>query len=188
MAADFWTADGWPVVRFARKLGVPVRRVTGRDLVNLLVARSTPPLVNVQRVALIGGTAGAGAAFSRRLQDAGRCLVLGEHGDAGEWAVESLRTMAKDAGAEVVLTAVTPPTGEMIAASLVADGQVVCGTGGAVAMLVREQAGAPPLAARLRGEWLWRLVRNPRRLGRRYLLEGLPTFFRYESAVRRAAA
>lgn len=186
MAADFWTADGWPIVRFARKLGVPVRRVTGRDVVNLLVGRSSPPHVNVRRVALIGGTSGAGAAFSRRLEDAGRRLVVGEHGDAAGWTVEALRTMVKDTQAEVVLTAVTPPTGETIAAGLAADGQVVCGTGGAVAMLVGEQAGAPALAARLRGEWLWRLARNPRRLGRRYLLEGVPTFFRYDPAVRRA--
>lgn len=173
LAADRYTADGWPIVLICQLLGHQVARVTGRAYVQNLVERRPKS----HRVALVGATQTSGDAFAELLKSAGHVLVLQEHGRVEDWDAENLALKIQVAHADVVLVAVTPPRGEEVAARIQVrlPGKSIIAVGGAIDMAVGAARPAPP-AWRLAGaEWLWRLLGDPRRLWRRYLLECLPT-------------
>jgi len=176
-AAPAITADGWPVVRLLRSNGYPaMERATGADLVaNLL----DDPRVRGLRLALVGGSECPGTAFEVRARAAGATVVLREHGDKRDWVPAELASRLNDAGASLTLVAVTQPAGDLLAAELVAAGYrgTAIGIGAAVELFVGGERRAPHWVQDLGLEWLYRFVQNPRRLWRRYFVEGVPTYF-----------
>lgn len=56
--------------------------------------------------------------------------------------------------------------------------RVALPVGSAVSYLVGTSTRPPDWTRRLGAEWAYRLVREPRRLARRYIIEGVPTWFR----------
>src|SRR5680860_1919292 len=52
--------------------------------------------------------------------------------------------------------------------------------GASAEFIVGEQARAPEWVRRARAEWLWRLTRDPKRLARRYLVEGPGEWWRLQ--------
>ena len=54
-------------------------------------------------------------------------------------------------------------------------GTALC-IGASVEFLVGAQVRAPKVLRRAGVEWAWRLLRQPRRLARRYLIDGLAIF------------
>ena len=176
-AADSITADGWPVVALLRRLGHSVSRATGSQLVRDLVAGATP---HGQRLALYGGKPRVGAAFAVRAAGGGHLVALSEHGAHDDWDADREVARCRARGVDLVLVAVSQPHGEVFAHRLRRAGLdcPVVGVGGAVDMVVGEQCGAPLWTQRLGLEWTYRLLGDPRRLARRYLVEGLPFFAR----------
>lgn len=174
LSADAVTADGWPVAWAFRQLGTRVDRVTGSDLIVDLVNDAHPGM----RVALIGTSSAVGEQFKTLLRSRGLELVLQLHSRADEWDPVLVAEALRREGASLVLVAVTPPKGDCFAAQLREAGvaATVIGVGGGIDMLLGEQVRAPMLWRRARLEWLFRMAKSPRRLGRRYVLECLPTF------------
>ena len=78
-----------------------------------------------------------------------------------------------------VLLAVGAPQQELLAHEMRASGRVrgtgLC-IGAGIDFLVGAQSRAPRLVQRAHLEWAWRLAREPRRLWRRYLVDG-PAIF-----------
>jgi N-acetylglucosaminyldiphosphoundecaprenol N-acetyl-beta-D-mannosaminyltransferase len=86
--------------------------------------------------------------------------------------VELAIVAARDAGAQLLVLAMSGPKQEILMyryRHLYAPA-VAIGTGAALDFLVGNVERAPQWIARLGVEWLYRLVKEPRRLWRRYLV------------------
>jgi len=164
-------ADGWPVLELARLAGTTLpERVTGSDL--------TP------RICAWAGAAGWRLAFvgaDATVRDRLAELVPRTFGATvvGHWTPMYSPTATRDAalaaeirarGADVVLVALSAPKGEFWMRDNLADcgAKAAIGIGASLDFLAGRVARAPRLVQRLRGEFLWRLLREPRRLGSRY--------------------
>lgn len=175
--ADGFTADGWPVRQAIARRVSTVQRVTGADYVFTLIGASTEHL----RIALIGAEASAGNTVEAELVAAGHVVVYRNHGRWADWNVGQLALDLATSKPDLTLIAVTPPNGELTAAQLrdhAAPG-VIIGVGGAVDMLAGTRRKSPRLINALHAEWAFRLVQEPRRLVKRYLIECLPTWVLY---------
>ncbi|MGY1618330.1 WecB/TagA/CpsF family glycosyltransferase [Geodermatophilus sp. SYSU D00691] len=176
-AADRLTADGWPVQLLLRKRGVRVARVTGSGFVRAVVMSGA---LKGRRLAMLGSSTATGDRFQSVVESAGGRLVLRDHGRWREWDIDLIARRLADAKVDVVLVAVTPPAGELVAHRLRTSGLNACvlGVGGAIDMLTGVRRTAPSLVSRLGLEWLFRFAQEPRRLFRRYFLEGVPLLAR----------
>lgn len=174
--ADAVTADGWPVSWALRRLGRPVDRVTGSDFVHDLLSEPRPGL----RVALVGTSADVGDRFEQLLAARRAVLSYRLHSRVEHWDPAQVAADLTAAGTDVILVAVTPPHGDCFAARLADHGPLgtIIGVGGGVDMLIGHQVRAPRALQHVHLEWLFRMIRNPRRLGRRYLLECAPVLVR----------
>ncbi|MGY1659606.1 WecB/TagA/CpsF family glycosyltransferase [Geodermatophilus sp. SYSU D00705] len=175
--ADRLTADGWPVQLMLWRRGVRVERVTGSGFLHDAVRSGA---LAGRRVALLGAAESTGIAFQEIVEDAGGHLVLREHGWWSEWDADLLVEEIGEARAEIVFVAVTPPAGELVAHALRQRGlrAAIIGVGGSVDMLTGVKRLVPSPLGRLGLEWLFRFVQEPRRLFRRYFLEGVPFLVR----------
>jgi N-acetylglucosaminyldiphosphoundecaprenol N-acetyl-beta-D-mannosaminyltransferase len=170
MAADLVSADGWPLAYLARRGGRNCARVTGREVVDALLQ---DPSLAGRRVALLGSRAEVATAFAPLLARNGVTLAWSHHGDARTWDVAEVAREVAARDCDVVLVALGAPRGEPMGqalAELLPRGLVV-GVGGAVEMATGDMPGAPDWVGRVGLEWAYRLVHQPRRLGRRYLME-----------------
>ena len=186
--AGAWTADGWPVELALRRFGSRTERVTGRELCGHL-AYDRPSLPAPRGSHSSGRPEESGDRFGELLARSGRELVVREHGAIADWWVEGLVGDVLARGATLVLVAVSPPDGELIAERvarlLTGHRSVVIGVGGAVDIAAGLRKTAPAAVSGAGLEWLWRLGQEPRRMASRYLRDGLPAFARLAVAVSR---
>lgn len=172
--ADQVTADGWPLVWALEGLGLEVSRVTGSSFVTFL---STNDIRREVRLGLVGASVEAGDLWNEILSGVGRSLVFREHGDRSSWVAEDLARGAVEAGVELLLVAVTPPYGDSIAEEIKRAGfrGVILPVGGSIDMVTGLRQRAPVAIQRIGMEWAYRLILEPKRLMRRYVLECIPT-------------
>jgi len=179
-AADLVLADGMPLVWASRLKGTPLpARVAGSDLIwslSMEAARSG------RSVFVLGGTREAGWEAARRLQE--KCpglLIAGmlyppfgfeEDPQAMDQIVETLETVQPD----IVYVGLGFPKQELVIAHLRDRFPQTwfLGIGISIGFVGGQVARAPVWMQRAGLEWLHRLAQEPRRLGRRYLVNGLP--------------
>jgi exopolysaccharide biosynthesis WecB/TagA/CpsF family protein len=171
--------------RFAASLfrlwyGIHVPVCTGSDLTATLFERVIRP---DDDIVLIGATADQADALRQRF---GLRKLLHHNPPMGfaddPVAVEAALNFVETAPPfRFCLLAVGTPRGEMLAHKLAqrarARGLVLC-IGAAINFLTGGERRAPQWMQRLGLEWLYRLLRDPRRLAHRYLVRG-PRFFAY---------
>lgn len=177
LAADALAADGWPVQEL---LNLPSSaRATGSAFMRELVG-DREAATFAKRVALIGASDTAAQRLSVKLGEVGRQLMLHVGGDANTWVADEIADRVRDTGVDLIVVAVTPPRGEVVARALKSalPDHPVIGVGGAVDMVVGLQKSAPKSVRNLRGEWLWRLCANPKRMYKRYIVECLPMYLK----------
>ena len=174
-AADLSVPDGISVVLASRILGQPIpERVTGGDLMERLCAEAARYGFSVFFLGgLPGAAAGAALNLQRRypaLRIAGTyCPPRGFERDSMESA--HIRQLITDAAPDLLCVAFGAPKQEIWmyenCPTLPVGAAMAVGAG------LDTQAGlrrrAPPWTHALGIEWLYRLVREPRRLWRRYL-------------------
>ncbi len=183
MAADLVSADGWPLAYLARRGGRDCARVTGREIVDALLR---DPSLTGRRVALLGSRPDVATSFAALLADNDVTLAYSHHGDARSWDVAAIAQAVAEDDCDVVLVALGAPLGEPLGqalAELLPRGLVV-GVGGAVEMATGDMPAAPGWVGRVGLEWAYRLVHQPRRLGRRYLVESPRALFLLALAAR----
>lgn len=166
------TADGQAVVWAGRLLGIPIpERVSGIDLMqSLLVAASQRSL----RVFLLGARPEVVAKVA--------ALVATEHPGIelvgsrdGYFAPEQEQEVVAEIAAarpHLLFVAIESPKKELFLAGI-RDALGACfavGVGGTFDVLAGERARAPRFAQRVGLEWAFRLLQEPRRLGKRYLV------------------
>lgn len=169
-AADHVTADGWPVVLTLKLAGLHAQRVTGADFVEHLVQSVETKRL---RIGLLGATKSAGDAFAVLLARQESELVFREHGRRHDWQLDDLSERIAAYEIDLLLVAVSPPWGDILASGIAAmdDGSCVVAVGGAIDMVVGNKRRAPDVIARLGLEWLFRVSQDPKHLFRRYVIE-----------------
>lgn len=177
-AADLSLADGMPIVWSARLLGSPLpEKVSGSDLVLPLMSRAAE---RGWKVFLLGAGPGVASAAAERLRQEQNVAVVGtaapmvrvgpgEPDPEGVAAVETIRAARPD----LVLVAFGAPKQEiwMHRHREALAPAVLIGVGASLDFVAGRVRRAPGWASNAGLEWLWRLAREPRRLGRRYLVE-----------------
>lgn len=173
-SARFVTADGAPVAFLASLKGVRVERTTGSDLV---VPLSKAAAENRLPLYLFGTNADILERAARFLKHTvGPDLVIvgssaperdfDPDGAAADAAIDAITK----SGARLCFVALGAPKQELFSARAVARGGqtgFVC-IGAGLDFLVGAQSRAPLFMQKCGLEWLWRLLKDPRRLAPRY--------------------
>ena len=178
--ATIFTADGRPIVWASQLQGTPLpARLTGSDLfVALMGAAAQAGL----RIALIGGNEGTAEAAAARLIPeavaAGRvrclCPPFGFEQQPQEMA--RLETLLTGWQPQIVFIGLGSPKQEKLIARLraLAPRAWYLGVGVSFSFVAGDVKRAPGWMQRSGLEWVHRLVQEPGRLARRYLVDGIP--------------
>ncbi|RRQ29114.1 glycosyltransferase [Rhodococcus sp. Eu-32] len=171
-------ADGAPIVNQAEKLtGRSWSRVTGSDLLPAIVDMAS---AEGRTVGILGGTS--------RMHERLRFVLRRSHPDldvAGFWSpsAEELADPAQSsriaaqisaAGIDILVVGLGKPRQEqwIDTYGLATGARLLLAFGAAADFLAGESQRAPRFFQENGLEWFYRLVTEPRRLSRRYLLEG----------------
>ena len=177
--ADLVLCDGFPVRAYARLHAHRAHRVTGCDVVSALMdgKRAIAPGARLFFAADSVATADAIIAWAERHDLADRvATAIPQRGFASDPDASAALVRAVAAhGTTLLVMAVGAPQSEIFVhrqrATLPACWAICVG------QAVKAELGltrrAPRVARRIGLEWVWRVVQEPRRLGRRYLLGGL---------------
>ena len=171
--ATFVTADGWPIVRLARRQDPAIDRTPGADLIVplcRLAARRRMP------IALFGSTKSVLAAAAAKLGALcpGLDVVMQEappfgFDPLGEEGAAMIARM-ESSGARLCFVALGAPKQEIFSDRAVARGAhlgFIC-IGAGLDFIAGAQVRAPRRLQALKLEWAWRFVVQPRRMGLRY--------------------
>ncbi|MBY9064658.1 WecB/TagA/CpsF family glycosyltransferase [Sphingomonas yunnanensis] len=176
--ATLTLCDSRVLARLARWCGVTLPVAPGSDLTVRLFDEVAQP---GDRIAIIGGDSTLLAALRQRftaLDIVQHIPPMGLLRDPA--ALAAAAAFGRDARARFLLLAVGSPQQEIVAARIAAlpgtSGVALC-IGASLDFIVGRQRRAPRWLQRLGLEWAHRLGSQPRRLWRRYLVEG-PRIFR----------
>jgi N-acetylglucosaminyldiphosphoundecaprenol N-acetyl-beta-D-mannosaminyltransferase len=179
--ADLVLADGMPLVWASRRSGQPLPcRITGVDM---LLACSQLAEDRGYRIFLLGAAPGVAdeAAEVLRARFPGLCIV-GTYAPRIEALTDRAETIQiiRDARPDLLFVAFgAPKQDKWIDLHLESLGVPVCmGVGGAFDMLSGRVRRAPIWMQQHGLEWLNRLMQEPTRLWKRYLIHDLPIFVR----------
>lgn len=176
-AAALVLCDSRVLARLAMLSGKRLSLVPGSDLTPAVLADAR---MAGRRVAVIGGSDALLPALRRRyaaidfVQHRPPMGVL--HNPA---AMNAIEAFVAEAGADLVIMAIGAPQGELAAHRCLMAGRsrgVALCAGASLEFIVGEKRRAPRWMQRLGAEWLFRLASEPRRLWRRYLVEGPRVF------------
>lgn len=175
-------ADGMPVLWAARLLGTPLRaKLSGSDLVYWLSEHAAKKGYPVY---LFGGEEGIAETAGERLAEmypgfevagcASPPFGFHEFPDQCRSAVAAI----EESGARICFVALGAPKQEFFCADYTDPNRpiVYACIGAGLDFVAGTRKRAPRLMQRAGLEWLWRLIEEPGRLWRRYLLED-PLFF-----------
>ena len=184
-------ADGMPLVWASKLRRTPLpERVAGSDLIFLLVAKAAELGASIF---LLGGNPGAAEKSAElllakhpALRIAGiACPPQGFEKDPA--AMSALKSQVIAAGPHIVLVALGSPKQELLIEMLRQDLPAAwfLGIGITFSFVAGEVQRAPVWMRRIGLEWSHRLLQEPRRLARRYLIDGVPFAFQlfFVSAV-----
>jgi len=180
LAASHRVADGLPIVWASRVAGTPVpERVPGSDLVLSLPEAAAQAGVSVF---LLGGNPGVAAAAAGRLHARypglqsveSYCPPFGFEDDPQE--LDKIKEALRAARPALVLVGLGFPKQEKLISWLRYELPEAwfMGVGISLSFLAGEQPRAPVVLQHLGLEWMHRLWHEPRRLFRRYVVQGLP--------------
>ncbi|HED54006.1 MAG TPA: glycosyltransferase [Phycisphaerales bacterium] len=178
--ASLRLADGMPLIWASRLAGTPLpERVAGSDLVWAICERAAR---DDRSVFLLGGDEGIAPKAAEVFEDrypglrvvGTHCPPFGFERDAGQRA--EIITRLREANPDIVLVALGCPKQEKLIASLLTDFPKAwfLGIGISLSFVTGDVQRAPRWAQKLGMEWIHRLIQEPGRLGRRYIIVGIP--------------
>jgi N-acetylglucosaminyldiphosphoundecaprenol N-acetyl-beta-D-mannosaminyltransferase len=178
--ADLVVADGMPLIWASRLVGTSLpERVTGS---NMIWSISEAARSRRQSVYLLGGDPGVAERAAQILVEryegldiAGTlCPPIGFEKDVYE--LDRILREITEAAPQIVFVALGFPKQDLLIKRLrrAFPGASYIGVGISLSYITGEVPRAPGWTHTLGLEWLYRLLREPRRLVRRYLLDGVP--------------
>jgi len=178
--ADVVVADGMPLVWAAKLQGTPLpERVAGSDLVSTIAESAA---AHEKSLYLLGGNPGTADAAADALKErftelaiAGtHCPPFGFEKDDSE--INLIIDLLTEAQPDIVYVALGSPKQELLIQRLrqTLPNAWWIGIGISFSFLAGEVSRAPRWMQKLGIEWVHRLLQEPGRLARRYLIEGIP--------------
>jgi len=186
--ADLVTADGVPILWAASLLGAPLRgRVNGTDLVWKCAEISAETGC---AIALIGAAPGVTSRAAKKMQERfpkATIHAIPTPFELGARENAEMIGQIKAANAKIILAALGAPKQERwLQAHLDECGaNVGIGIGSAFDIICGDMRRAPRWMRENGLEWLHRMLLEPKRLGRRYLIEDSPFIFHFIAALAR---
>jgi exopolysaccharide biosynthesis WecB/TagA/CpsF family protein len=182
--------DGAPIARQVQRFtGDDTPRLAGSDLISGILDDASERRLGV---AIVGGASELTPVLREQLGQRWPGIDF-----CGHWAPSRSDLAApdtssriareiRDAGADIVIVCLGKPRQEeWIDSYGTATGAgVLLAFGAVVDFIAGRVSRAPSWISSAGGEWMWRLMLEPRRLARRYLIEGPPAYL----AVRRSPA
>lgn len=182
--------DGIPLVRAANSLtGSRWPKLSGSDLIDPILESV---VAKGARIGVLGGQTKTHMRLRALLNDRFPTICI-----AGMWAPtraeltqqqESERIAREicDAAVDVLIVALGKPLQEQWIARYGTEtgAKVLLAFGAAIDFLANRVPRAPDWVVGAGAEWLWRLILEPRRLGRRYLIEGPPAYLHLKRSAR----
>jgi exopolysaccharide biosynthesis WecB/TagA/CpsF family protein len=175
--ADLCVNDSRILAKLARLSGLSLHVVPGSDLTRALIETGVP---RGTRIALIGGRDGDAAWLQARLAGADvRHFAPPMRVLDSAPAQQTIVDFVEAEQPNLTLFAIGAPQSEIVAHQIQQRGKAhgvgLC-IGASIEFLTGAKRRAPRLMQRLGLEWAFRLLSEPRRLWRRYLVEGPPIF------------
>lgn len=173
--ADLVTPDSVGILWAAKRQGMPIEaRVSGVDLVDALCARSAD---KGYRIFFLGAEPGVAemAAERLRLRHPGCRIVGARHGYFPPESDEVVAREVAEAKPDILFVAMGIPRQEkfILATQEIIGAKVAMGVGGSLDVFSGRTRRAPRLFQRMKLEWLWRLMLNPRKYQK---VRALPQF------------
>lgn len=181
MGARLRVPDGMGLIYASRLGGTPIHEaVHGRLLPEAIVRRTAP---GTPRFALIGGREDAPQRASDYLRSIGATVVAAVSPPmgfkiGGDEDTVATRTLV-DAAPQIVIVGLGAPKQEQWMARHQADlpKAVMLGIGQTIDVLGGRVPAAPQWMTRVGLEWAFRMLRDPKRIGRRVFIDDPPFFF-----------
>jgi len=173
--ADLVTPDSEGVLWAAKRQGKPIpERVSGVDLVDHLCAMSAQ---KGYRVFFLGAAPGVAemAAERMRLRHPGCHIVGTRHGYFPEDSNEIVAHEIAEAKPDILFVAMGIPRQEkfIYRTMKIIKASVAIGVGGSFDVFSGKTKRAPQVVQKMKLEWLWRLLLNPKKLAK---AKALPVF------------
>ena len=185
--ANLRLIDGWPLaVAVSLAEGKRWPRVTGSDLLPKLFR----DLDNQVRVGIIGGTDGPSVLtqLKNKFPNLNLVLVNDEIWDENANNSKKIAELCEASNVELLILALGHPKQELLAEDLskqkILGLKLVLCFGASVDFLVGSQKRAPEFLQKIGFEWLYRLLLNPKKFAKRYLLAIWPSLILLVSAIR----
>lgn len=173
LGADLCVCDSRVLQTLAKPLGIGLSVLPGSDLTEKILEMGEPPFNDI---AVIGGDKGLIDQLRARYPR----LVWRAHFPpmgvlANQQAQDEIASFVENTPAKLVIFAIGAPQSELCCHLIAERGKAACVaicTGASLEFLAGRKVRAPHWMQRARLEWLHRLLSEPRRLWRRYLLKG----------------
>lgn len=179
-AASLSLVDGQPLVWASRRLGAPLlEKISGSDFVWPLLERAAK---QGWRVYILGGGQGVAEKSAALLRERLGVEVVGIAAPMIETGNREhhtrVTTAMRDAHPDLVLVALGSPKQELLIHDIAERMKpaVFIGVGASLDFMVGAVTRAPKWMSRAGLEWLYRLIREPRRMWRRYLVHDVAFF------------
>jgi N-acetylglucosaminyldiphosphoundecaprenol N-acetyl-beta-D-mannosaminyltransferase len=178
--ADLVLADGMPIVWASRLAGTPLpERVAGSDMIWSISRAASQRSASIF---LLGGDPGVAAGAAQIMQKCNQglkiagilCPPVGFESDAQQ--LERIEREVEGTAPQIVLIGLGFPKQDLLIERLrvrLPDASFV-GVGISFSFITGDVSRAPRWMHAIGLEWLHRLFREPRRLVRRYVIDGLP--------------
>jgi len=192
LEAELVLADGFPLVWASRLQRTPLPcRVAGSDLIWAVCEAAAD---RDRSIFLLGGAPGVARAASARLRQRFAGLqVAGDYCPAPGFIADpdqmnAISELVASSAPHLVLVGLPSPMAENVISRLreAIPSAWFFGLGVSLSFVSGDVKRAPRAIQRIGLEWLWRIYQEPRRLARRYLLDGVP--FAIQLLVGAAAA
>ncbi|MEM9949708.1 MAG: WecB/TagA/CpsF family glycosyltransferase [Cyanobacteria bacterium P01_D01_bin.36] len=181
-AADFKVCDSQILMYAAKFLGTPIRaKISGSDLVPLFCDRHRDN-ENI-KIFMLGGAKGVPERARRNINARiGREIVVAAHSpsfgfEQDEAECQRILDMIRASSANVLMVGVGAPKQEKWIAKYrnqLPNIDIFMAVGAAIDFEAGNKPRAPQMISHLGLEWLYRLMSEPRRLWKRYLLQDMP--------------
>lgn len=174
--------DGAPIAHHARRLtGTEFPKLSGSDLIAPVLDMATATGVSV---GVLGGMPEVGAALRSRVAADWPSLRLSGHWTPERRVLDSasgsaeLAAEIRAAGTDILVVCLGKPRQERWIAEFGAGtgAGALLAFGAVVDFLAGRVSRAPQWISDVGLEWAWRLMLEPRRLARRYLIQGPPAY------------
>lgn len=180
--ADYRVCDSQILMYASKFLGTPIRaKISGSDLFPMFCEhhRDNPNI----KIFLLGGAEGVPETAQKRInQRIGREIIVAAHSpsfgfEKDEAECDRILEMIKNSSANVLIVGVGAPKQEKWIAKYqkrLPNIDIFMGVGAAIDFEAGNKPRAPKWMSDTGLEWLYRLLSEPKRLWKRYLLQDLP--------------